>query len=60
MYAGIEMKERQYLLGHKDIKMTMNIYTHIEETKLESPQRLSDYFLTTSIFANPPQNTPKN
>ena len=60
MYAGIEMKERQYLLGHKDIKMTMNIYTHIEETKLESPQRLSDYFLTTSIFANPPQKTPKN
>ncbi len=60
MYAGIDMKERQYLLGHKDIKMTMNIYTHIEETKLESPQRLSDYFLTTSISTNTPQNTPKN
>ncbi len=29
--AGIDVKDAQYLLGHSDIAMTQNIYTHLEE-----------------------------
>ena len=29
--AGIDVKDAQYLLGHSDITMTQNIYTHLEE-----------------------------
>ena len=28
---GVEIKTAQYLLGHSDIRVTMNIYTHITE-----------------------------
>lgn len=43
MYAGIDMKERQYLLGHRTISMTMDVYTHIETEKMEAPSRLNQY-----------------
>lgn len=43
MYAGVDMKERQYLLGHKSIKVTMDIYTHIEVMKMRAPQRLEEF-----------------
>ena len=29
-YAGVDIKEAQYLLGHSDIKMTLGVYTHLE------------------------------
>lgn len=29
--AGIPLKEAQYFMGHKDIKMLLNIYTHLDE-----------------------------
>jgi integrase len=34
--AGIDLKTAQYLLGHSDIKMTAEIYTHIQQDKLNS------------------------
>lgn len=34
--AGIDLKTAQYLLGHSDIKMTAEIYTHIQQDKLAS------------------------
>ncbi|MBE6831423.1 MAG: site-specific integrase, partial [Ruminococcaceae bacterium] len=34
--AGIDLKTAQYLLGHSDIKMTAEIYTHIEQGKMKS------------------------
>ena len=34
--AGIDLKTAQYLLGHSDIKMTAEIYTHIQQDKLTS------------------------
>ncbi len=43
MYASVDMKERQYLLGHKTIAMTMNVYTHIETSKVNAPQLLNKY-----------------
>lgn len=32
---GIDDKERQYVLGHSSIKVTQDIYTHIDTDKLE-------------------------
>lgn len=43
MKANIDMKERQYLLGHKTISVTMDIYTHIEEQKMSAPSLLNIY-----------------
>ena len=43
MYAGVDRKERQYLLGHKSIKVTMDIYTHIEVMKMRASQRLEEF-----------------
>lgn len=34
--ADIDLKTAQYLLGHSDIKMTAEIYTHIQQDKLTS------------------------
>lgn len=34
--AGVDLKTAQYLLGHSDIKMTAEIYTHIQQDKLAS------------------------
>jgi integrase len=34
--AGVDLKTAQYLLGHSDIKMTAEIYTHIQQDKLSS------------------------
>jgi len=33
--AGIDLKTAQYLMGHADIKMTANIYTHIEQEQID-------------------------
>lgn len=33
---GIDMKTAQYLLGHSDIKMTAQIYTHVTDKMLET------------------------
>ena len=43
MYANVDMQERQYLLGHSSIQVTMDIYTHIEENKMEAPILLNSY-----------------
>ena len=33
--AGIDLKTAQYLMGHADIKMTADIYTHIEKEQID-------------------------
>ena len=43
MKANVDMKERQYLLGHSTIAVTMDIYTHIEENKMQAPNLLNIY-----------------
>lgn len=37
--AGVPLKEAQYFMGHKDIKMLLNIYTHSDE---EDKKRATD------------------
>jgi integrase len=31
--AGVDIKYAQYLLGHEDVQITLNIYTHISKYK---------------------------
>lgn len=36
--AGIDIKRAQYILGHKSIKTTLDIYTHFDKTKLKADE----------------------
>lgn len=40
--AGIDLKTAQYLLGHSDIKMTAEIYTHIEREQIDNAAKKID------------------
>jgi len=43
--AGIQIKDAQYFMGHKDIKVLLNIYTHLDDKdKLKSANKLNDFF----------------
>ena len=42
-YAGIEAKEAQKLLGHSDIKLTLNIYTHLDHRHLGAASKLNSF-----------------
>lgn len=42
--AGVDLMEAQELMGHADIRMTQNIYTHIrKERKEETAKKLNDF-----------------
>ncbi len=36
--AGIDLKRAQYILGHKNIKTTLEIYTHFDKSKLKADE----------------------
>lgn len=40
--AGASIKEVQERLGHEDIKMTMNIYTHVTNTLKEHCEKVPE------------------
>lgn len=42
--AGIPLKEAQYFMGHKDVKMLLNIYTHLDEKDKETASNLLNTF----------------
>ena len=42
--AGIPLKEAQYFMGHKDVKMLLNIYTHLDEKDKETASNLLNDF----------------
>lgn len=42
--SGVDILTAQYLLGHSDFKITMGIYTHLEQSKKQySIQQLNEY-----------------
>jgi integrase len=42
--AGVPLKEAQYFMGHKDIKMLLNIYTHSDnEDKIKAKNKLNEF-----------------
>lgn len=44
--AGIGLKDAQYIMGHADAAMTMEIYTHMDqETKKTAQQKLGTYII---------------
>jgi len=40
-YAGIDVKDAQRLLGHSNIKITLDIYTHLDKSKSTANEKLS-------------------
>ncbi len=43
--AKVDVKDAQYLLGHTDITMTQNIYTHLEEQHKDAVSKQIDSYL---------------
>lgn len=43
-YAGIQIKDAQYLLGHKSINVTLDIYTHLDKENNDNINKLNTYF----------------
>lgn len=44
-YAGIDMKTAQTLLGHSNIKITLDIYTHLDNQQMSSSiNKLNNFF----------------
>ncbi len=42
-YAGVDAIEAQKLLGHSDIRLTMNIYTHLDKNKGTAKEKLNNF-----------------
>lgn len=42
--AEIPLKEAQYFMGHKDVKMLLNIYTHLDDKDKETASNLLNNF----------------
>ena len=41
--AGVDMKTAQYLLGHADIKMTAQVYTHVTDKMIDKARNIIDH-----------------
>ena len=42
--ADIPLKEAQYFMGHKDVKMLLNIYTHLDDEDKKTAGNLLNNF----------------
>jgi len=42
--AGVPPKTVQALMGHYDISITMDIYTHVKDSKLEAVDKINEIF----------------
>ena len=52
-YAGVDIKTAQYLLGHSTISMTMEIYTHLDDSKTkDAAQKLNDLIAGSQIVVS--------
>ena len=50
--AGMGVKEAQYILGHDDIKTTLNLYTHFEYADIQV-DKLENYFYAVKMQSSP-------
>lgn len=46
--AGIDIKTAQYLLGHANIQTTMDIYTHLSQSRQDSAADILNNFISNS------------
>jgi integrase len=42
-YAGVDIKQAQYLLGHSSAEVTLNIYTHLDKKQSAPTEKLNAY-----------------
>ena len=42
-YAGVDIKTCQYILGHKSIKITMDVYAHLENRNEDVKSKIENY-----------------
>ena len=47
-YAGVDVKAAQYLLGHSSITITLEIYTHLDASKVADTASKIDLYLSGS------------
>ena len=60
--AGVDVKSAQYFLGHADLKMTLDLYTHLSnESEAQSRQQAIQYLdsLIVSRLASSQNSAPK-
>ena len=43
-YAHVDIKEAQRIMGHSDIKILLEIYTHLDKQKSSSKDKINSYF----------------
>ncbi len=43
-YAGVDLKEAQRIMGHADIKILLDVYTHLDKQKSSSKDKMNSYF----------------
>ncbi len=59
--AGIPVKAAQYYLGHSDIRITMDLYTHFsEERKKHEQSRMTEYLDTWLTSEDKQSDVPPN
>lgn len=59
-YAGIDIKTAQTLLGHSSIQMTMDVYTHLDQTKILSAGDKLNAFFDSQNNSSDSQNIVKS
>jgi integrase len=42
-YAGVDIKQAQYLLGHSSAEVTLDLYTHLDKKKSAPTEKLNAY-----------------
>lgn len=52
MYLNVTYKTAQYLLGHEDIKTTLEIYTSLKLDTNSVLEKLSTYFSQSKVSQN--------
>ena len=42
--AGVDLKTMQYLMGHEDVKITLEVYNHVNQERMDNEMdKINDY-----------------